>query len=678
MWRASIVRLGRLGRLGLFGLFTMVAVVAPGELGWAASLQTTSPSSSQDPIEDPQAEAYYLFLLGRHLEGETDIAGAIDAFERAAELDLESADILSELGAMYARNNRADEAIVAAERALERDADSAEAHRILGMVHAAFAEGRNIGTTRPRDLEPTAGHAKTAVDHLERARASELPDLGVLLQLGRLYLSTRAYDDAIEVLTELLDEQPGVDQAVQLLIRAYDGAGRPADAVAVLEAASEHSPSSRTLLQLGERYEQDSRWIDAAGAYERAIEQNPRQVSPRRRLATALLNAGETTRARDVLLKVVELQPTDLAGLYQLSNVEFRLNNLDAAEAVAERLVAAEPNGVRGPVALAQVFERRREYRRVVETLEPAVGPAREGNLSPRQIGSLLARIGLAYLELNEFDQAIAALEAAVELSPSDLNFELQLGQTLVVARRFPEALEVVRGAQERHSDHLSLSRLEAQALSGNGELDEAVSVLRSALETHPDEPFAYVALANLYGEADQFDEAQRILEAADERVPGNESILFQLGAVSERQQQYADAERRFRQVLAGDPQHAAALNYLGYMLADRGVRLEESVALLRRAIAIDPHNGAFLDSLGWAYFKLNQFALAEPHLQQASDQLRSNSVVQDHLGDLMYELRRYREAIAAWERALAGDGEEINPATIEGKIRDASARVDR
>ena len=222
MWRASIVRLGR---LGLFGLFTMVAVVAPGELGWAASLQTTSPSSSQDPIEDPQAEAYYLFLLGRHLEGETDSAGAIDAFERAAELDLESADILSELGAMYARNNRADEAIVAAERALERDADSAEAHRILGMIHAAFAEGRNIGTTQPRDLEPTAGHAKTAVDHLERARASELPDLGVLLQLGRLYLSTRAYDDAIEVLTELLDEQPGVNQAVQLLVRAYDGAG---------------------------------------------------------------------------------------------------------------------------------------------------------------------------------------------------------------------------------------------------------------------------------------------------------------------------------------------------------------------------------------------------------------------------------------------------------------------
>ena len=84
---------------------------------------------------------------------------------------------------MYARQNRADEAILAAERALQRDADSAEAHRILGMVHAAFAEGRSIGTTRPRDPGSNAGHAKTAIDHLERARTSELPDLGVLLQL---------------------------------------------------------------------------------------------------------------------------------------------------------------------------------------------------------------------------------------------------------------------------------------------------------------------------------------------------------------------------------------------------------------------------------------------------------------------------------------------------------------
>ena len=167
-------------------------------------------------------------------------------------------------------------------------------------------------------------------------------------------------------------------------------------------------------------------------------------------------------------------------------------------------------------------------------------------------------------------------------------------------------------------------------------------------------------------------DDAVTLLETALERFPGETSVLFQLGAVLEQHDRIADAERAFRQVLDSDPEHAPALNYLGYMLADRGIRLQESVALLRRAIALDPHNGSYLDSLGWAYFKLDRLDLAEAPLRAAGDQLPDNSVVQDHLGDLLHRLGRPAEAIRAWERALAGDGDEIDPEAIERKIDDA------
>ena len=145
------------------------------------------------------------------------------------------------------------------------------------------------------------------------------------------------------------------------------------------------------------------------------------------------------------------------------------------------------------------------------------------------------------------------------------------------------------------------------------------------------------------------------------------------MGAVFEQNDRFPDAERAFRAVLEHDPEHAPALNYLGYMLADRGIRLQESVDLLKRAIALDPHNGSYLDSLGWAYFKLDRLDLAEPPLRAAGDQLPDNSVVQDHLGESAASgwaspPRRFR----AWERALAGDGDEINPETIERKIDDA------
>ena len=138
------------------------------------------------------------------------------------------------------------------------------------------------------------------------------------------------------------------------------------------------------------------------------------------------------------------------------------------------------------------------------------------------------------------------------------------------------------------------------------------------------------------------------------------------------------DAEQTFRRVLTRDPDHAPTLNYLGYMLADRGERLEESVALIERAVENDPHNGSYLDSLGWAYFKLDRLDLAEPPLRAAGEQLQRNSVVQDHLGDLLVRLGRYSEAIEAWQRALDGDGEEVDSSAIEQKIDDTRRRVDR
>ena len=109
------------------------------------------------------------------------------------------------------------------------------------------------------------------------------------------------------------------------------------------------------------------------------------------------------------------------------------------------------------------------------------------------------------------------------------------------------------------------------------------------------------------------------------------------------------------------DPDNAPTLNYLGYMLADRGERLDESVAFLKKALAIDPENGSYLDSLGWAYYKSNKFDLAVDNLKRAAGQLKSNSVIQDHYGDVLFKLGRYDEAIEAWTRALAGDGDSVD-----------------
>jgi Flp pilus assembly protein TadD len=134
-------------------------------------------------------------------------------------------------------------------------------------------------------------------------------------------------------------------------------------------------------------------------------------------------------------------------------------------------------------------------------------------------------------------------------------------------------------------------------------------------------------------------------------------------------------AERTLRELIAHDADDANALNSLGYMLAERGERLDEAVELLKRALKIEPDNPSYLDSLGWAYFQQGRLDLADEPLTRAAERLTESSVVQDHLGDLRFKQQRFGDAAAAWERALAGDGQSIDREAIEKKLREARNR---
>ena len=635
-------------RVGVIGLFTFAGAALLG---------------AQSPDESSQARAYRQFMVGLHLEDEGDTDGAIDALRGAAALDPEAGEPLAALAELYSRTSRIDEAIAAARAAIEREPDNLTGRRILGLIYASAASSRD-GT--PED-------AAEAITHLERARGTILPDLQVELMLARLYLRSDQAAKAVELLEELRRADFRSGQAALLLSRGYERLGRADDALATLEAAAASGrPSFRVLERLGLLYERRRRWDDAVETYRRAVARNVRSANVRRRLASALVASGDATGAREVLQELTRMRPRDPEGLYLLSDVELELHNYEAAEEIARQLIDVDPDTLRGPAALSRVFERRREFQRVIDTLAPAIEAARRRGASGRQLASLYGRLGYAQEQLGAFDDAAGVYEEALEMMPSSLAFGIRLAQSYVNANRSADAMRIVERAKADHPDSLSLARLEAMVLGGAGSLRAAENVLERALEANAGQPVAYVVLADFYSRQDRPDEAVDLLETALERFPADTSVLFQMGAVLEQHDRFADAERAFRTLLEGDPDHAPALNYLGYMLADRGIRLQESVTLLQRAIAIDPHNGSYLDSLGWAYFKLDRLDLAEPPLRAAGDQLPGNSVVQDHLGDLLHRLGQPAEAIRAWERALAGDGDEINPETIERKIDDA------
>jgi tetratricopeptide (TPR) repeat protein len=365
----------------------------------------------------------------------------------------------------------------------------------------------------------------------------------------------------------------------------------------------------------------------------------------RMRMIGALLNTEDqeaATRARDALKEILDGAPNDPRALYLLSSANRQLGDLAAAEDAARRMLTVDPKSVTALYALSQVFFAQHEPKKVIDLLTPfSREAATRGKGSESDAALVMAQLGFAELQQGDPQQAIAAFTTAKVLAPKNPAYEAYLVQAHLSAKEYAKATEIAADALTRHPGDSRLITLNADALVGLSRRDEAVKLLQDARSQAPD---------------------------ADD-------LSLKLGAIFEEAGKLEDAEREFRRLIEREPLNAPALNYLGYMLADRGVRLPEAITLIERALKVEPENPAYLDSLGWALFKSGKTEEAEQPLRKAATSAASESVIQDHFGDVLAKRGKHDEAITAWEHALKGNGDGIDRATIEKKIKDARGR---
>jgi Flp pilus assembly protein TadD len=218
------------------------------------------------------------------------------------------------------------------------------------------------------------------------------------------------------------------------------------------------------------------------------------------------------------------------------------------------------------------------------------------------------------------------------------------------------------------------------------GKTDEALALLKPQLKGTDADREVYLNIAQVYERGRRYKEAEQSARTA-EALPGlpreNEMTWFLLGAIYERQKFYDRAEVEFKKVLAVDPQNAAALNYYGYMLGDLGIRLDEAEAMVKKALSDDAYNGAYLDSLGWIYYKQGKYGEAEATLRKAVERERHDPTIHSHLGDVYAKTGRTDLAAAQWEksleewhRVLPADVETEKIAEVEKKFNQSRHRV--
>jgi tetratricopeptide (TPR) repeat protein len=475
---------------------------------------------------------------------------------------------------------------------------------------------------------------------------------GYYFLLGRRLESERKIDDAIAAHRKAAELAPASAEVRAELAGLYARQDRVREALDTAEAAIGIDPSNREanrilgsiLAALAEQRQAFRPGDDPAQYRPRAIaalEKSRRDagvdLSLELMLGRLYLQSGNYEKSVFSLRRVVDDQPGYPDAAMLMAAAQDGAGRPDDAIGTLEKSLQENPAFFRGLVRLAELYDEQRRFS------DAAAAYARAQAANPR-----------------------------VELAP-------QRASALINAGKPGDARDLLQAALKRKTaPDRGLLYLLAQAQRQLKDSAGAASTAQTLTAAFPDDPRVLYLNAQLLDDAGRKAEAITAFQELIKRAPEDASLVYQYANLLEKGGRVADAERALRDLLARDPLDANALNSLGYMFAERGERLDEAVDLVQRALKVEPANPSFLDSLGWAYYQLGELDLADPHLSQAAGKLPQSSAVQDHLGDLRFKQQRFADAVAAWERSLAGDGEAIDRARVEQKLRDARGRVRR
>jgi tetratricopeptide (TPR) repeat protein len=430
-------------------------------------------------------------------------------------------------------------------------------------------------------------------------------------------------------------------------------------------------------------------------------------------LGRHLEDQGRLDAALTALKRAITLQPESAELRAELAAFYARQDRAVEAVDAAREAVQRDPDNREGNRILGSVYASFAEQRQplkpgddVSQYLAIAIASLERAHRDTIVDTGLEMMLGRMYVSAGAFDKAIATLDRvlvdqpgypeavwlladayersgnvdkAIDTLVSGAPFyrgAARLAELYERQRRWKDAADAYAGAQKLNPRASELTPRRAAALINAGDPATARDLLVPLAARATPNPVVLYLLAEAQRALEDLPAAEKTARKLRETAPEDVRGLYVLAQVLDDKDDITGAEAALRQILERDPLDATALNYLGYMLADRGARLEEAVDLVQRALKVDPANPSFLDSLGWAYFRQGHLDKADAPLTEAAKKLPENSVVQDHLGDLRFRQQRYADAVAAWERSLGGDGDDIDRAGVEKKIRDARARA--
>lgn len=500
------------------------------------------------------------------------------------------------------------------------------------------------------------GHADRAIAPLSEAwdDSGHSPRVGACL--ARAYYAVRDVARSDRTAEEVLKAEPA--NLEMLLLRARISYGRrdATAAIGYLESARELGvgsfESERLLASLYLEGGDVQRAIDAV---ERCVRIDPSIPEIHTLQGELMMEAGRTNEAEAAFRAALELDPGEPRAIEELLKLLESQNRLADALPVLERLVAQPDAPVEARLKLAEAYLSVGKYDDGIRVLEAG----RQSGASSNEADLLLGRL---YFEAGKLDEAKRVFESLYQKAPNSTELARILGDLClrtndaVAARGYFE--RAIAAGPNDYRNYLSLFFAQDKRVAKDGarvELSgtEASALLQRASDLAPRDDFdAQYMLGLAFSGADSLESARVHFSRANELKPRDRGVMFNLASVHEKRGRFEDAERLLADLHEIAPDDAAVCNFYGYLLAEMSKDLDRAEELVQKAIAQEPKNGFFVDSLGWVYYKRGDFARAVAELERAVHIVGDDPVILEHLGDAYSALSRFPEALAAYRQS--------------------------
>jgi tetratricopeptide (TPR) repeat protein len=363
---------------------------------------------------------------------------------------------------------------------------------------------------------------------------------------------------------------------------------------------------------------------------------------------------GQFDKAANALRELLALDPSNAELKRSLAQAYLRIQNYDEARRLYDELLSTYPDNPDYAGEYGIVHFLQKDYHTADSIFAPMLASDSVNILAKLRIGEVY--FGQVEKDSTLIPATIRVFDQIRKKHPEDWRAYWFLGALGAIGHDDSMAVKNFRTVTELSSGNADAWVYLSSVFLEKNNFNEVITILERAIKIVPDDFRVNFFLGVAYNRVGRNEEAVRILENARLINPKDINALSQLALVYDGMKKFVESDRLYEEGLKLDPDNALLLNNYGYSLADRNIQLERAFAMAKKAVAAQPDNTSYLDTMGWVYFRLGDYKEAEKYIKQALDKGEVSAVVHEHLGDVYYKMKDVERALEQWKIALKKD----------------------